>query len=250
MLPLTLLALVACSDSLGVLSAVDELTLSAASPKEESMLDGEDAVAAAMPPEEASVPFAECDALGRFDELTAQYDTDGDGSLSATEEEAVIAARGDRGSPAERHIDGIWHVLGLVYDLDESRSLDDAERATLLADMTLRCDAIQARLLADFDADGDGVLSAEEEATALAELEAAFEEGHEGSCPGGDMGPPPEGGEPPPWMDVGFRSVPPPLRSYDTDADGVFSDSELSAMRTSLREILVSGEPLIDAFMG
>lgn len=259
MFSVTLLAFIACESSLDGLSAVDELTLSAASAKEEALLDGEDSVAAAMPAAEASMPFAECDALGRFDELKAGYDADGNGELSASEEEAVLAAREDRGSPAARHLDGIWHVLGLVYDLDLSRSLDDAERATLLADMTLRCDAIQARLLADYDLDGDGTLNDEEQAAALADLEAAFAEGHEGTCPDGEMGPPPgdsgermgappSGGEAPAWMDLGELAVPPPLQSYDTDGDGLFSDTELTAMRTSMRAVIQSGEPLFDAF--
>lgn len=255
---LSTLALVACSDSgLTALSATDELTLSAASTKEEVLVDGDDAAAAAMPEHEAPPPFAECDAFARFQELQASYDTDGDGALSATEEEAVLAARGDRGAEADRHLQGLWHMLGLVYDLDESRSLDDTERAALLDDMTVRCDTIQAQLLVEYDADGDGALSEAELATAAEEMQAAFEEGHEATCPGGEMGGErpegdsgrPEGaGEPPPFLEDGTRAVPPPFESFDADGDGVFSDAELATLRETVRAQIRSGEPLVDSF--
>lgn len=252
------LAFAGCSDtSLSALTATEELTLSAASTKEEVLLDGEDAAAAAMPEHEAPTPMGECDAFARFQELQASYDTDGDGTLSATEEEAVIAARGDRGSEADRHLQGLWHMLGLVYDLDESRSLDDTERAALFDDMTVRCDALQAKLVEEFDADGDGALSEEELATATEAMEAAFEEGREGTCPEGEMGgerPEGDSGErpeelgPPPALEGDTRAVPPPFADFDTDGDGVFSDAELATLRETVREQIRSGEPLVDSF--
>jgi len=259
----TILALIACSDSgLTALSATDELTLSAASTKEEVLVDGEDAAAASMPEREAPPPpFSECDALGRFEDLRAEYDSDGDGTLSADEEQAVLDAREERGDPADRHMQGLWHMLGLVYDLDESHSLDDTERRTMLEDMTVRCDALQAQLLAEFDTDGDGVLSEDELAVATSEAEAAFEEGHDQTCPGmegggaegggrpeGEGAPPEGGGEPPEFLEGGDRAVPPPFVEFDTDGDGLLSDSELTTLRETMRERIRSGEPLVDAF--
>lgn len=241
-----LLLTLACSSTTEGLSADGELLLAATSRSEEVLMADRTAPAAGVPDGEGPPPFATCDPTGHFVDLQAWYDTDGDGELSDAEAEAVRDAREARGSEEGRRMEGMFHVLGLVYDLDLSRILDDAERATLFEDMTARCEVIRAAVVAEYDLDGDGALSAEEEAAATQDIEAELE-AERGECEGGP--PPGERGGPPSLVE-GELSVPPPLAAWDADQDGLFSDTELTTLRADLRERVRMGAPLLDAYGG
>lgn len=241
-----LLLTLACSSATEGLSADGELLLAATSRSEEVLMADRTAAVVGVPEGEGPPPFATCDPTGHFVDLQASYDTDGDGALSEAEAQAVREAREARGGEEDRRMEGMFHVLGLVYDLDLSRSLDDAERATLFEDMTARCEVIRAAVVAEYDLDGDGVVSAEEEAAAVADIEAELGE-QRGECEGGP--PPGERGAPPSLVE-GELSVPPPLAAWDADQDGLFSDAELTTLRAELRERVRSGAPLLDAYEG
>ena len=59
----------------------------------------------------------------------------------------------------------------IAYDTDESGDLNEMERDELQADMVLGCEARHARLIEEFDLDGNGELSDEEASAAQEELE-------------------------------------------------------------------------------
>lgn len=228
---LSLSMLVACSSGL---SAEEELTLSATNGAEESFA-GEAIAVDAVPDAERPDPFRACDASATYSDLFGRYDADGDGALDAREEETVQAGRGDRSEMQQRMAELQWGMLVTVYDLDGSGALEDAERVTMLEDFTVRCTAIQAKLLADFDADGDGALDADEQDTAR----ATMEEDREAHCAERGEGPPP-GARP------AIGAVPPPLLDeFDADGDGALSDTELSTLRAALRAHIRAGDPLL-----
>lgn len=258
LMPLGLLfTLAACEDSASsTVDAKELLLLSAISGEEDSLAgdlsassrgdgEGPEADRAAPPP-----MFRECDAEGEFVGLFNAYDEDASGALDGEEPTEVEADHGGRpGGPR----DGLRHLIGFVYDLDQSHSLEDSELAVLFDDFTARCGAIQERLLAEFDADGDGALSEAEQAEARAAHEARMEAERaameacrcDGERPGGRGEGPPEGerGEgPPPRGEGGEPPFGPLEQAYDTDGDGALSEAERSAAREALRADLRAGE--------
>lgn len=229
----TLAAMAACA--VDGLDATAELMLSATDGPEEALARSDaDANYTTSMPVDAPPLMRECNAEGDFVGLVALYDGDGDGAWSPPEQSDVAEAREGRPDPQQMAMEMRWHMLLMVYDLDNDQALSTDEQTTLFGDFTVRCDALQARLLETFDTDGDGELSASEEAAAQAAIEAER----------AAMGPPPG---PPPGMGFGpppAGSVPPPLAGFDTDGDGVWDDAELSAARADIREHIRNGDPL------
>jgi hypothetical protein len=270
---------VACgSDTL--LTAQDELLLSAISGEEDYLssareASGEQGEAPADMGEEERAEgdrqgpppmFRECDALGTYTGLFSAYDENEDGELGAPEQDEVMD---EQQGPQKGPRDHLLGMLRVVYDVDADGQFSEAERATLLADFTERCENIHAQVLAEFDADGDGELNDEEQEAARTahqeRMEAARadmeecreamgmdecegkpeggeggERGGEGS-EGGERGAPPEGAE-------GEGEGPPPIRGpladeFDADGDGEISESELETLRADVRERITSGAP-------
>ena len=143
-------------------------------------------------------------------------------------------------------------VLNMVYDTDLDGTLSDSDRAQLLEDFTVRCEAMQARMLEDFDTDGDGELSELEHEAARAQVEADHEEMHSNMA--GTCGPPPEDGQAPadgqapPEGQKGDNGPPPScfvdslVAEFDLDGDGELSDSELATLQDTVRARILSGE--------
>lgn len=235
--------------SLGDLSADAALLLSATSGAEEKTVSSGDAASPDdLPAELQPDPFRTCDADATYADLFGQFDADTDGQLDAAEESEVQDVyAGAPGGPDRLWMQ--WGMLLLAYDEDLDGVLADSERATLLTDFTTRCEALQARLVADFDTDGDGVLSDAEQTTAEETLAEQAAEHH--SCEGMD-GPDGESGRgpggPPPEASVSVNGVPIPpplLEEFDTDSDGALDDTEVAALRTAIRARITSGEPLM-----
>jgi hypothetical protein len=245
------LALAGCGLTSSSLDAESALLVSATSGAEEAMSRSSYGDTSGTSDPDRPPLFRECNAEGDFVALFNEYDKNADGELAGTE--ATRVQQRHPGGPEAEHR---MRLLGLVYDLDGDGALSDSEKATLFDDFTVRCEALHAKLLTDFDADGDGVLSDSEKATAEAALEADRAAAHDetdGECPnmGGDTdggprgprhdGPPPDDAGAPP----ADGSVPPPLAEFDTDGDGLWSDAELTAFRTAIREKIRNGDPLL-----
>ena len=171
---------------------------------------------------------------------------EGDGERGGPREggergEGGPGADGERGERPKGPHGQRFQELMRIYDFDRSHSLEDAEKATLEADLEIRCDNRQLKLLADFDADQDGELSDAEHETAretihaerearhlarVAEVDAdadgevseeeheAAREAHEERCE--------EGKE---------RAV----EAFDADGDGELSEAEHAALQDALR---------------
>jgi hypothetical protein len=187
----------------------------------------------------APSPSGECDATKIKDNIVASYGA----SATLTDHHA------------RRYAD-----LGVVYDGDDSGTLDETEQAAILADFTAGCTAIKARVVAQWDTDGDGVLSE----TELAAAQAAHDAEHP-PCPEGERhgrghhrGPPPDadGGTPParpphdhvdgdrperPAHDHADRPSP-MMAEFDTNADGTLDATEKAAMRTLVKARIAAGE--------
>lgn len=226
MTSLLVLFAVGCTDY-GLTAQAEDVLAVAATAGEEEFVDGRGALGS-----DAAQPlFRGCDANAAFADLFAAADTDGSGALEDSEARPVR-----RGPPPEH-----WAVLALVYDADDSGDLSDAERQALLDDFTARCEVLTERVIAEFDADGDGALSAEEQATAEAALADRHEECTGGGPPPGDA---PTDGERPPPPDAASGDVPPPLLdAFDADGSGDLDTSELDTLRTTVRARIRSGEP-------
>lgn len=246
-----LLSLTLACSNLNGLDATDSLTVKAISGEEEGLASG----GMADPDGEASehAPlFRECDPAGLFEKLKDEADTDGDGELSMGEERECTREEGERpegeeggrGGPSGGP-GGIDHhrmmMLGFIYDADDSESLDDSERDTLFEDFQVRCESLHARILEDFDADGDGELSEEEKEAAREAIEAAHEERR------AEMEEQMEERERPDEVSRDERpDVPPFAVDYDVDGDGELSDEELATLREEARERIRAGEPPFD----
>ncbi|MBI5494941.1 MAG: hypothetical protein HY904_07915 [Deltaproteobacteria bacterium] len=99
-----------------------------------------------------------------------------------------------------------WHKLMFIYDADDSRTLDQDERATLEDDLRAGCQARNANLLTRFDTDGDGTLSD-------AETQAARDAMHQQR----------------------LADITADLTAADADADGSLSCDEQRAFREARR---------------
>ncbi len=248
-----LLTLTLACSGLTSLDATDQLMIDAISGEEEAFVAKGLYDEEAQPDEqteEVAPLFRPCDPAGLFEDLKADADTDADGELSNPEERSCNAEhKGRERGP-------LMEMLGMVYDLDQSHELDESERETLFEDFEARCEAIHARVLEDFDADGDGELNEEEKESARAALEEEREARraeHEAAME--EQGGPPEQGqqgEGPPEGAEGTdgerpsmeeRGIPPWAASYDVDGDGQLSDEELSTLRAEARERIRNGEP-------
>jgi hypothetical protein len=197
-----------------------------------------------------------CDPAADYAALLETHDTDGDGTFSDDEAEAVHEALGGGHGP---HGHGLNQLLRIVYDIDQDGGFSEEELSPLFEDFAARCDTLQAELLARFDTDLDGTLSDAELAVAVETLaaeadahEVADADAHEerdGHAGGDHHGRGREGHErddPHSW----FHGAPDPTEvpreytAWDTDGDGTWSEAELDAFRTSWRERIRSGLPL------
>ncbi|MEW5848963.1 MAG: hypothetical protein AB2A00_09115 [Myxococcota bacterium] len=142
-----------------------------------------------------------------------------------------------------------WRMLAWVYDNDESGDLDEAERAELESDLAARCEARNARLLAQYDADADGTLSSEEEAQAQADLQAAHEARRAEALASYDA----DGNG---SLSCAERQAMHEARhaemeqlraereaEFDVDGSGDLDASERAAKRAAIKERIRSGEP-------
>lgn len=236
-------ALVGCESSDSAIPAEGEILLSTTGGEEEG-LSSRASFGSLAPSGDPDQPpmMRECDASGTYTGIFSEYDADADEHLDEGESASVEDAHGGRDEMAARDAEMRWHLMLLIYDTDEDGSLSDAEKSPLFEDFTARCEVLSARLLEDFDADGDGELSASELATAEEAIEAE-REAHRAEMEE-RMGERPEECGPPP--EPGSRQVPPGLDAFDTDGDALLSDAELSTLRDALRERVRSGEPIVE----
>ena len=136
-----------------------------------------------------------------------------------------------------------------IYDGDDSGDLSQQERAALHQDMDTRCQAVRARVLADFDQDGDGMLSDAEAEAARAFAQtmhqtrrqnehATFDadgdgslsrEEHQAACQA--------------HHDAIQQRRQATRTLFDADGSGHLEDAERSALRQQLRERLVAATP-------
>lgn len=239
MVRLSLILLAGCAGT--NLSPEAELTLSATNGAEEALVaESKSASTDAVPDGERPDPFRACDAEATYADLFGRYDADADGDLDTRESGAVTDARAERSDRDARMLRDQWEILLRIYDLDASDDLDAPERATLLDDFTVRCDALQARLLEEFDTDADGALSDTEKDAARADLDERMAEHCEGMREGG----PPHDGPPEGGLFSGPPDLPPPLVEFDADGDGALSDAETATMRAAMREHIRGGDPM------
>lgn len=243
------------------LDAEKELLLSSVSSEREALVQDSEQLAGASDRAEPDQPRldGDCDVSAHFEEIFARYDEDTSGELEAPEEEDVHAERDHRELHEKMRRIMAWVAMETTYDADDSLELDEEEREAVMADFTTRCEVMHARIVEDFDADGDGELSEAEAEEARAELEARRAEHRaeggergpeggpemgEGGPQGGEMGEGgPEGGErpEPPSMEElreGF------LAQWDTNEDGEVDADERAAGRAEMEERIVSGAPL------
>lgn len=227
LLPLLALAAAGC-EAVAEANAEDSLTSAAISGQEEELASS--GMGRGNGP--GLDPMRGCDARADHEALWARADIDGSGKLDNDEQDETVR---EHGRPP-RH----FHMLRWVYDTDDSGELDDAERAVLLEDHTARCDALQARLLAEFDADGNGTLDDAELEAAEAAREAARAEG--GGRPEGVGGRPEGAGGRGAGRPMVGSAPPPVVDEFDADGNGTLSDEEKATARATLRERIRSGE--------
>jgi|GEM_PF-1567998 len=277
LVPLALLA-AGCGDTSPDISASDELALTAVSGQEEDFAGAPTDFSSDDAPGRPDL-FRACDADGSFRGLQSQYDVDGDGELSDEEQQAVFEDRGERDSRRWRARAARWAVLNYVYDTNMDGELGKSEHGQLHADFDARCEVLHERLLAEFDADGDGELSEDEQAAAREAIEAEREarregcnecqaadgerpEDLDGRCEGGDregmrpgMGEGerpaefegarpvgrPMGGE---GVDVTERVLTHLTTAWDVDGDGELSQVEHDALFEAISARISSGEPM------
>lgn len=115
-------------------------------------------------------------------------------------------------------------LLDFAWDTDDSGDLDATERAALMRDEAMRCEALDA--IADqLDVDRNGLISPQERREGLHAL----------------FGPPPP---PPPRLRPPPGTLPPPVRiAYDLDRNGILSATERAAARTDIQDRFRNGLP-------
>ena len=186
---LPLAFLVGCTME-STLTGEEEILISALSGEEEVFSDHDIAARGMQPSEDMPKMFRECDAQGSFEKIFDRYDEDKSSELDEEEKEKVCDGRKDREATQQRRAKHMMELLKWVYDLDEDKELSDTEKEALYADFSERCEQIHQKLLAEFDADGDGVLSGEEQEAAKEEARLRYEEkglerDHTGNLPHG-----------------------------------------------------------------
>lgn len=247
------LFLAGCGTSgLSSLTAAEQLLLSTTSGAEEKQVSsGSSSTPDDIPADQRPDAFRSCDAASTYSDLFGRFDANSDGNLDTTESKEEQSGWEGQSFDAEQRLMMQWGMLLLAYDADSSGTLEEGERAVLLDDFTVRCTALQSLLTEQFDADGDGSLSTEEQATAQAFLDEQAAE-HHPDCNGGMMegdrpeGGPPMGKFPDDVQTVGGVPIAPPLMDeFDADGDGSLSDSEIATLRESLRARIREGAPLM-----
>ena len=244
-LPLTITFSAGCdTGELGVdsLTAGEELLITTISGEEEALvgdiIGDEVATIGAERPE----MFRMCESDTFFDELFTYYDENISGSLESEEREEILAGRPTREEHEAHRLRHMMDMLIWVYDLDESGIIEKAERPDLFDDFTIRCEVLHEKVLADFDADGDGELSDEEKQAAHDAQKAKHDANKkefekEGKPHKGKLGSL-FGMDPP--------NLPKFAQEFDLDEDDDLNAEELATLRSTMRDRIVSGERLIE----
>ena len=173
-------------------------------------------------------------------EMTEHFGGDNEGPDAEMSGERRRGKRGHHGPRGRGH--NKLKRLKFIYDIDESGDLDEAERATLEADLVVRCENKQAYMLENYDADEDGALSEEELEAAREARRAAHEERRaarfdeldadgNGELSREEF----ESGREARGERCEERRAA-MLEQFDTDGDGELNDEEKAAMRDYLRE--------------
>lgn len=233
---LALTLFIGCGEA--ALTGEQELLLSTTSGEEEPAAFGDKSTEAYGTPSLIDQPemFRECNSQGFFKALFDGYDADRSGELGRDEEADIHHARSGREDHHVRMMQRRWHFLSFVYDANDDGEISESERTTLLSDHTERCENLHAQVLADFDEDGDGLLSDAEKEAAHDAMQERHEDHREnmkeahGRHKRGDRD---------------RSEVPPPvLEEFDSNNDGELSSNERKQAREALRARLASGQPL------
>jgi hypothetical protein len=122
-----------------------------------------------------------CDFRVQKQRVLAKYDTDGDGTLSATEREALRADLKARvGHPvavrfAVGHRAHVMKRLRWVFDENNDHSLSSEERTAMIDALEARCERIRGNVMERFDSNGDGELDSTEKQAAKQALIARLQ---------------------------------------------------------------------------
>ena len=125
--------------------------------------------------------------------------------------------------------------LAPIYDGDDSHNLDETELASLQADVAAGCSARNATLIADFDEDGDSLLSQAEWDAAREARRAAHAEERASLDTDGD------GEISSDEHDAARAAL---VAAWDVDGSGDLDDAERAAMRVDLQALVRAGERL------
>lgn len=221
------------------LTGEEEILITALSGEEEVFSNHDIAARGMHPSEDMPLMFRECNAEDTFERLFAEYDKDSSSELEEEEENKVCDKRNREGAQQKR-AKNMMKLLLHVYDTDEDHILGSTEKKELYTDFSERCEQLHAKLLEEFDVDGNGVLSDIEKESAKEEAKTRREEGDryseekEGWDEDKDEGYEKKGKK---------KGLPPFAKEFDIDEDGKLDDSEKESFRTSMKEKIRSGEP-------
>lgn len=208
-----------CSSELSDVEAVDTTALNVLSSTNGDGVE-ESSAGDELPP----VILGSCEIDAARDYLKERFDRDSDGAITGEERDRMEGEHGEFGGRGGRRGEGrgpggpMMHHLVRIYDADESRSLDETERAELEADLEARCEAKKTALLAEFDADGSGELEDAELEAARAAIEAKREAHREEI-----------------------------LAASDADGDGELSEEEREAAREARRDEMEAARATLEA---
>ncbi|WP_455565031.1 EF-hand domain-containing protein [Akkermansia biwaensis] len=174
-----------------------------------------------------------------------QYDTDKDGKLS-DEEKAAVKAEIDKRMKARRD------EMMKKYDKDGDGKLSREERQSMRdgwakahPEAVKKMEERRAEMMKKYDKDGDGKLSDEEKKVRAEDWKNSRDqrpgmgEGRRGprggeGRPGSPNGPR-RGGAMDPVMMLGHDLI---MEKYDTDKDGILSDSEKEALKADVKKAI------------
>lgn len=263
-LPIALASLTACGDEAIEDITLDEATYLSALEEEDMGTEEGDASGSAEEAPDVEEQFA-CSFDQIRERIRNRFDRNHNGNVEDEEREEMNEAYndGDEGEASEdgelgrpnrqklrkrirnarrQHRHHKLRRLRWIYDADNSRSLDDEEKANLRADIEARCEAKRAIILENFDADGDGTLSDEEKEAARAARRERHQERRQNFVDNVDAN------------DDGhisreeFRAARETRKAnrqarraalkaqFDADGDGELNDEEKNALREYLRE--------------